>query len=121
MYKIIFYRNSNNISEVEEYIKRLQERDDKDSRIKFNKIIAYINILSELGAKAGIPYVKHIRDDIWELRPINERILFSCINCNTIILLNIFSKQSNKTPRTEINKAKRLLKDFQKRSEENEG
>ena len=120
MYKIIFFKNKNNISEVEDYLKKLQKKDDKDSKIKFNKIVAYINILSEYGVTAGVPYVKHLHENIWELRPIKDRILFSCLDNNIIILLNVFTKQSAKTPKSEINKAIRNLKDFRKRSEKDE-
>lgn len=43
-------------------------------------------------------------------------ILFAYITYDKIILLNIFMKQTRKTPKLEILKAKRLLEDFIKRS-----
>lgn len=117
MYNIIFYKDKNNFCELELYLKYLQNQTDKESRIKFNKIIAYIKILSQYGPKVGIPYVKHIRDNIWELRPKDDRILFANLKNSTIIMLTVFTKQTTKTPLAEISKAKKLLKDFQKRSD----
>ena len=71
MYKIIFYQNQNGESEVENYINTLRKQvNNKDNRVKLNKIIAYMNLLSEQGLEIGSPYIKHLEDDIWELRPI---------------------------------------------------
>ena len=36
---------------------------------------------------------------------------------NKFIILSVFMKQTNKTPRREIEKAKRYLKDYKRRSE----
>lgn len=118
MYNIIFYKDKNGKSEVQEYILNLQKRKDKNFRIKFNKITSYIDILSENGIMAGEPYIKHIEDNIWELRPLRDRILFAYYDKNTFILLSIFMKTTKKTPKTEIEKAKKILKDWSDRNEE---
>lgn len=117
MHKIIFYKDKNGKSEIQEYILNLQNRKDKDSRIKFNKIMGYVDVLSRYGITAGEPYIKHIEDDIWELRPLRDRILFAYYDKNTFILLSIFMKTTRKTPKTEIEKAKKLLKDWSDRNE----
>lgn len=117
MYRIIFYKDKNGKSEVQEYILNLQKRKDKNSRIKFNKIIAYINILYKNGITVGEPYIKYIDNDIWELRPLRDRILFAYYDKNTFIILSIFMKTTRKTPKMEIDKAKRLLKDWSERNE----
>lgn len=120
MNKIIFYKDKRGNSEIEQYLLKLQKKKDKDTKIKFNKIIAYIDMLSKHGISIGEPYIKHLENDIWELRPLRDRILFAYMNNNKIILLNIFLKQTQKTPQREIQKAKRYLKDFIKRSDYNE-
>lgn len=102
-------------------MQKLSNKKDKDSKIKLNKITAYINLLSLKGVSIGEPYIKHLDNDIWELRPLRDRILFAYWDNNKFILLNIFMKQTQKTPQREIDKAKRLLKDFIKRSDNNEG
>ncbi len=72
------------------------------------------------GLIIGEPYVKKLDNEIWELRPTRDRILFASWHNNKFILLNIFMKQTQKTPKREIEKAKKMLKDYIKRSEESE-
>lgn len=117
MYDVEIYETENGKSEVKEYIKELQNKTSKDKKIKFQKIIAYIRMLRERGLSLGEPYIKHLDEEIWELRPLRNRILFaSCIN-NKFVLLTIFMKQTQKTPKKEIEKAKRYFEDYKKRSE----
>ena len=115
MYKIIFYEDENGKSEVYEYLKKLRNKNSKDAKIKLNKISAYINQLSKNGLFIGEPFIKHLDADIWELRPLRDRILFSYWDNNKFILLNVFMKQTQKTPKREIEKAKRLLENYKKR------
>lgn len=117
MYNIVFYIDKHGKSEVENYLLNLKDKKDKNSRIKFNKIVAYIEVLLKYGVTIGEPYIKHIEDDIWELRPLRDRILFAYYDKNTFILLSIFIKTTRKTPKTEIEKAKKLLKDWSDRNE----
>ena len=74
MYKIEFYSDQNGKEPVLEYLEELASKNDKDSRIKLNKIRDYMKILKENGTRAGEPYVKHIEGEIWELRPLRDRI-----------------------------------------------
>jgi len=83
----------------------------KDSRIKLNKLNDYIELLSQHGTRAGEPYIKHLEDEIWELRPLRDRILFVAWLDGSFILLHHFVKKTQKTPRREIEKAKRELKE----------
>lgn len=116
MYKIEIYEDKNGQSPIKEYIKSLKENYSKDNKIKLKKIISYIRMLEQRGVSIGKPYVKHIEGEIWELRPLRDRILFAYCDNNEIILLSIFMKQTQKTPRKEIKRAKKLLDDYMKRS-----
>ena len=119
MYQIIFYTNKNGKSEVFEDIEKLRNnKNNKDARIKINKITAYINQLSKYGLSIGEPYIKHLDDNIWELRPLRDRILFAYCDNNKFIILSQFMKQTQKTPQNEIEKAKRLLEDYKERRKE---
>ena len=112
MHKIYFYRDRKGSEPVADYLKELAGKQDKDSRIKLNKLNDYIQMLSEYGTQAGEPYVKHLDGDIWELRPLRDRVLFvSWIN-GGYILLHQFIKKTQKTPVKEIEKAKRELADI---------
>lgn len=115
MHKIFFYKDKNGNEPIVEYIAELTSKKDKDSRIKLNKIRDYINILSEHGTKAGEPYIKHLDGELWELRPLRDRILFVSHINNSYILLHQFMKKTQKTPAREIEKAKQELADLKER------
>ena len=110
-----FYRDKNGSEPVAEYIEKLAQKNDKDSRVKLNKIRDYIKILSEYGTQAGEPYIKHLDGEIWELRPLRDRILFVGWINGSYVLLHHFIKKTQKTPAREIEKAKRELADLRER------
>ena len=115
MYQIIFYQDKNGKSEVLDYMEKLRsKRNNKDARVKINKITAYINQLEKHGLSIGEPYIKHLDSDIWELRPLRDRILFAYWDNNKFILLSQFIKRTQKIPQREIEKAKRLLDDYKR-------
>ena len=78
-----------------------------------------MRLLEEYGLSLNEPYIKHLEEDIWELRPLRDRFLFAYWNGNTFIILSHFMKQTQKTPKSEIEKANRLLEDYKKRSDYN--
>ncbi len=112
MHQIFYYRDRNGKAPIEEYLTELAAKKDKDSRIKLNKIRDYVKTLSEYGTQAGEPYIKHLDGDIWELRPLRDRILFIGWNNGSFVLLHHFMKKTQKTPAREIEKAKRELADL---------
>ena len=117
MYKIYFYKEKNGKEPVAEYIAGLAEKKDKDSRIKLNKTRDYIKVLSEHGTRAGEPFIKHLDGEIWELRPLRDRILFVGWVNESYVLLHQFTKKTQKTPLREIERAKRELADLIERGE----
>ena len=118
MYKIIIYKNKNGKELIKDYFAELalKASTNKNYRIKQKKIFEYLDILKTYGTRAGEPYVKHIVDDIWEIRPTDDRMLFAYFKDNIFVLLHHFKKTTNKTPEKEKNKAKENLKDFLQRN-----
>lgn len=112
MYKIYFYRDKDGKEPVLEYLRNLAGKKDKDSRIKANKIRDYVKVLSQYGTQAGEPYIKHLDGEIWELRPVRDRILFVAWHNDGYVLLHSFMKKTQKTPAREIAQAKRELADL---------
>ena len=118
MYKIFFYQDSTGHQPVKEYIREL-EAGDKDNKYTFHYCIwDYMKILELKGTRAGEPFVKHLEEDIWELRPLRDRILFAVWVNDSFVLLSHFMKKTQKTPKREIEKAKRLYADLKERSVE---
>lgn len=120
MHQIYFYKNPKGHQPVLEYIEKLAEKKDKNSRVKLNKIQDYIQILSKYGIQIGEPYIKHLDGEIWELRPFRDRILFVGWNDGSYVLLHHFMKKTKKTPTREIERAKRELTDIMERGIEHE-
>ncbi len=112
MHNIYFYKDKSGVEPVLEYLKELLSKNDKNSRINANKINDYIEILSKYGTQAGEPYIKHLDGEIWELRPLRNRILFVGWVNGDYVLLHHFIKKTQKTPKREIEKAKRELADL---------
>ena len=115
MHDIYFYKDRNGNEPVKEYLAELAAKKDKDSRIKLNKIRDYMKTLSVYGTQAGEPYIKHLDGEIWELRPLRDRILFVAWVNGSYVLLHQFMKKTQKTPAREIEKAKRGLADIVER------
>lgn len=120
MHKIYFYRDKNGKEPILEYLRELSGKTDKDSRIKLSKIRDYVKALSKYGTQVGEPYVKHLNGDIWELRPIRDRVLFAAWHNGGFVLLHSFVKKTQKTPAREIAQAKRELADLIERGVEYE-
>jgi phage-related protein len=108
-WKILFYLSSNGDSPVREFLRNL----DKKARARFGWSIEQLRTRN---VQARPPLVKHLDDKIWELREESDtnifRILFAFHTGRRIVLLHAFMKKTQKTPREEIDIAKRRLADF---------
>lgn len=120
MYQIEFYETAKGKSEVVDYLEELRKSKSKNSRIKANKIRIYMRALKEHGLALSEPEIKKIDKNIWELRPLKDRFLFAHWDGDKFIILTHFVKSTQKTPKAEIDKANRYLKDYIKRSNKNE-
>lgn len=117
MFEIVFYSGEKGESDIEKWVKMLirESSRSKDSRMNLKKLYFHLDLLREYGTRAGEPYVKHLEDDIWELRPIDNRVLFFYWKKDTFVLLHYFRKKTQKTPKREIEQAKRNRDDFLRR------
>jgi phage-related protein len=121
LHKIIFYVDRQGKSSILDYLAALEASNSKDSRIKRTKIREYVKALEANGTYLPETYVKHLDGEIWELRPISDRILFAGWVDGAFVLLHSFVKKTQKTPKREIEQAKRELADFKEREQEKEG
>jgi len=116
MHKIFFYKAPNGREPVLDYMKDLAKKHDKDSRLNLRKMQDYVSLLGQYGTEIGVPYVKHIEGDIWELRPLRNRILFVGWIDGSFVLLHQFLKTTQKTPAREITKARAEFADLKGRN-----
>ena len=117
MYTVEFYYDKDGNSAIVDWLDELKATSDtnKNDRINRKKILAYIGALERYGTRIGEPYVKHLQDDIWELRPLRNRILFFYWNDSKFVLLHHFVKKTQKTPRKEIETAIRRKEEYIRR------
>ncbi len=126
MFEVELYETRNGYSEVFEFLEELraQMATNKDARIQYKQAVFYTQLLEQNGTK-GLPVsiAEHLEGEIWELRPGNNRIFFFFFNEDeTYVLLHHFRKKTQKTPASEINKAKLECEDYKaQRAEEKEG
>lgn len=109
MHEIHFYKDPKGNEPVLEFIKELASKDDKNSRINLKKINDYIEILRKYGTLYGEPHIKHLEGELWELRPMKNRIIFAAWINGSYVLLHHFVKKTQKTPKREMDQAKREL------------
>lgn len=119
MFEILFYKDKKGKSDIIEYLDSLlqKSKSNKDAKINREKILTYLRVLSKYGTRVGEPVVKHIDGDIWELRPIKNRIFFFYWKDNQFVLLHHYIKKSQKAPLKELERARSNLRDFLERNE----
>ena len=98
MYNIEFYEDSNGKSELWEFLEslRIKAATNKDARIQYKQISLYIQLLEDNGTRLNENITKHLDDDIWELRPGNNRVLYFYFKDDTFVLLHQFRKKLKK-------------------------
>ena len=108
MFNIDFYRTAQGFSDIEVFLDDLEKHaaTNKNARIQHKQVAQYIQFLADHGTRLGENITKHLDDDIWELRPGNNRVLFFYFKDDTFVLLHHFRKKTQKTPKREIDKAK---------------
>ena len=115
MYKIDFYKTVGGVSPVKEFLDELESKQEtsKDARVQYNQATKAIQTLEEHGtANVSTDVIKHIEDEVWELRPGKNRVFFFYYERGTYILLHQYVKKTQKTPRREINRAKFEINDY---------
>lgn len=119
MYNVEFYETQDGKSQIWEFLEdlRIKAATSKDARIQHKQASLYIELLQQNGTRLNENITKHLEDGIWELRPGNNRVFYFFFQDNTFVLLHQFRKKSQKTPKHEIEKAKRERDDYLFRKE----
>ena len=113
-FEVDFYEKENGEQPAKEFMLSL----DKKLRAKLADTIM---ILQDNGYELREPYSKHISEGLFELRAKQgsdiTRVIYFLYVDRHIILTNGFIKKTQKTPQSEIEKAKRYRSDYLKRKE----
>jgi phage-related protein len=124
MYKIDFYEDADGYSDIQDYLETLLHSSNKADRIQLDKIRYQMHNLRNLGPSLRAPYVKQLKGlphQLFELRPMPERIFFAFWHQDRYIFLSHYTKRQNKTDPRELRRALRRLEDWLTRKENSDG
>ena len=113
-FRVDFYKDINGNKPLTDFIQLLN--------VKMKaKLVASLYLLEEYGNLAREPLSKHLVDGIYEIRVIESgnivRVLYFFDEGRIIIVTNGFIKKQQKTPKNEIELAKKRREDYYSRKE----
>ena len=113
-FEIVFYKNDKGEKPVEDFLDSLSDK-------MRAKMLLSIRIVREKGYQTRMPYSEELEDGIFELRAKVgsdiSRVLYFFVVGRKIILTNGFIKKTQKTPKSEIELAKKYRADYFSREE----
>jgi len=111
---IEFYQDARRHRPVEVWLDGLDAKDRA-------RVRRTLNLLADHGTQFGMPYSRHVRGKIWELRIAagrrDYRVLYFAFVGRRFVLLHAFAKQTAKTPAQDLEIAERRMADYQARFE----
>ena len=111
-FEVEFYEKENGEQPAKDFILSL------DSKMRA-KVVSTISVLQDNGYELREPYSKYLSEGIFELRSKFgtdiTRVLYFFYIDKHIILTNGFVKKTQKTPKTEIERAKKYRADYLQR------
>jgi phage-related protein len=113
-FEIVFYDKPDGSEPVKEFLLSV---DDKMRA----RMMRTIELLAKNGTALRVPYSEHIVDGIFELRAKVgsdiSRVLYFFVIGKRIVLTNGFVKKTQKTPKNEIELAKKYRNEYLNREE----
>lgn len=114
-FEIVFYDKPDGSEPVKEFLMSV------DLKMRA-KIFRTIDLLAENGTALRMPYSEHLEDGIFEIRVKSgsdiSRVLYFFVIGRKIVLTNGFVKKTQKTPKNEIELAKKYRNEFLNREKE---
>lgn len=103
-----------------DYYKNFMASLSEKERLKMK----YLLSLLETEDRMPVKFIKHISDGIYELRLSYSgniyRLFFIFDEGNIVVLFNGFQKKTQKTPKKEIEKAKKIKEDYYEHKRNNQ-
>lgn len=112
MYNIEFYTTERKTKPAKQFIYSLNKKMQA-------KVLRDLDLLEKNGPALRMPYSKHIKDGIYELRSKESsnitRIFYFFYVGRKIILTNGFIKKTAKTPKNKLELAQKYKSDYERR------
>lgn len=118
MYEVVFYEDKNGNSEIGDYFEKISQSKQKQDKAIYLKMRHQIKMLQALGPVLHTPQSKKLkgyRHQLWELRPMPERVFYGVWKKNNFVLLNHYTKKKDETDPRQIERALSLLDDWYER------
>ena len=113
-FEIVFYDKPDGSEPVKEFLLSV---DDKMRA----RLLRTIDLLAQNGTALRMPYSEHLVDGIFKIRAKSgsniSRVLYFFVIGRKIVLTNGFVKKTQKTPKNEIELAKKYRNEFLNREE----
>jgi phage-related protein len=110
VWKVEFYEDARGQCQVQDFLNGLLPSEQA-------AVGHHLALLRDFGVLLTEPYVRHIDDDLWEIRPGRIRILYFAHTNRQFILVHAYYKKSNKMPLRELETARRRRADFLERDQ----
>lgn len=111
---VLFYADERGREPVQEWLEKLERTNPRDA----GAVRRYVDLLEEFGVFLEQPYSRQLKGRVRELRPRDWRVTYFADEQRRFVLLTSFRKQSQRTPRGEIERAEKLAEDWIRRTEE---
>ena len=111
-WQLVLYATESGRSPVAEYLDSLPT--EEAARLREG-----IDLLKRFGLRLGTPHVRCMGSSLWELRirgRLHHRVLYFAATGRELVLLHAFAKKTPKTPRAELQTARRRMADYQERT-----
>ena len=106
---VVFYVKDNGNEPIWEFLRSL----DRKTKARFDWSIEQLRVRN---VRAREPLVRYLEDKLWELREESQtkiyRLIYTFFTGRRIVFLHGFQKKTQKTPRREIEIAKKRLNDY---------
>lgn len=108
-FEVVFYNKPDGSEPVKEFLLSV------DSKMRA-RLLRTIDLLAKNGTELRMPYSEHLVDGIFEIRAKAgsniSRVLYFFVIGRRIVLTNGFVKKTQKTPKNEIELAKKYRNEF---------
>lgn len=111
MHPVYFYRDQNHREPVYDYIAGITHGKGLINWVRRRQILDSIIILRREGTSAKVRCIRHLFDDLWELRLLFDRILFMEYAPNTYVMLHGYNWRTCEDPHEEYIRTRAALED----------
>ena len=103
---VYFFIDEDGYSPVEEFIGDLTEKERA-------KVRAYVKILKEFGHNIRRPIADYLGEGIYELRPQAHRVFYFFFMKDSVVLLHILRKKTDKIPFSDFHLCIKRKREFE--------